>query len=407
MYLASTRVYRLSEERLKRIRETQGLDPALMEPVGAAIDSRFLARSLAQLDFAWREQKQGAPERPRTRLIFAMLYRDRFEATGNLADLASALDAAVQGADEWSAIFHASPVAQKLGAGLVGSQLFAAAIDAAFELAKHRQSLDSAHVSFTRGTIRIVTEGSIDASIGRAFVMPWLPSPDPEPQLWEGPLEALQEDQVRSPNEEIDGFDARSLPHAAIGPPETWPFTELYPPAAMPPELRALIDEADFYLVRLRFSFRPTKDDVVIKWARFAVGLLGDGDVRAEAVHPERVEDTVQKTRRFTIGPTLEFLGVNVGTAEADFGIEYENLEPFVWGAADPPTTPSWDYEPTTGRQLYGQRWMHLLLRAEAGTPRAEARLHLVTEVAIKRKLFRRATTPRDPGPLRVTLWGD
>src|SRR5438067_509483 len=98
--------------------------------------------------------------------------------------------------------------------------------------------------------------------------MPWLPEPEAGAPLWEGTLELVPEDAVRTHSEQEGEFDPRALPHAEVRPTETWPLTELYPPASMPPELRARLDEADFYLVRLRFSFRPTKDEVVIKWAR-------------------------------------------------------------------------------------------------------------------------------------------
>ena len=238
--------------------------------------------------------------------------------------------------------------------------------------------------------------------------MPWLPEPVTGAPLWEGALELLPNDVVRAATERRgeSEFDPRSLPHAEIRRAETWPLTQIYPPAAMPPEMRTCLDEAEFYLVRLRLSFRPTKDEVVLKWARFAVELLGGGEIEAEAIHPELVEEAVERTRRYTLNPSLKFAEVEVGVGEIEFGFQHTEQEPFMWGAAEPVTSPSWDFEPTTGHRLYGPRRMHLLVRAPKGTASGRARLHLVTDVEVKRRHLGRATRPRDLPPLDVTLWG-
>src|SRR3954464_1289436 len=117
--------------------------------------------------------------------------------------------------------------------------------------------------------------------------MPWLPEPDPGAPLWKGALELIPEAAGRARREQPEQFDPRAMPHAEIRRAETWPLTELYPPAEMPPQMRARLDDAEFYMVRLRLSFRPTKGEVEIKWARFAVELLGDGEIEAEAIQPE------------------------------------------------------------------------------------------------------------------------
>src|SRR4051812_40723060 len=236
--------------------------------------------------------------------------------------------------------------------------------------------------------------------------MPWLPEPDAGAPLWEGALELVPDDLVRARREEPERFDPRAMPHAEIRRPETWPLTEVYPPAQMPREMQARLDEAEFYMVRLRLSFRPTKDEVEIKWARFAVELLGDGEIEAEAIQPELEEEQVERTRRYTLAPSLKFAEVEVGVGEMEFGCEYTEQEPFMWGAAEPVTSPSWDFEPTTGHRLYGPRRMHMLVRARPGTPSGRARLHLVTDIELKRRLLGRATRPRDLPPLDVTLWG-
>jgi hypothetical protein len=238
--------------------------------------------------------------------------------------------------------------------------------------------------------------------------MPWLDESGPEAELWSGRLELVPGSPVRDATEavvrdpsdaEVPQFDARDLPEVAIGSPETWRLTDQFPLAAMDPAMRARVEAGDFYIVRLGFSIRPTKDEVEITWARFAVELAG---ARAEAIHPEVIEDEVDHTRRFTLSPSLKFAEVEAQAGELEFGFQYTKLEPCVWGVTEP--YPSWDFEATQGRKLYGNRRMHLLAAGEPGAPTASARLHLVADVRIKRFL-RRATHKRDLPALDVALW--
>jgi hypothetical protein len=236
--------------------------------------------------------------------------------------------------------------------------------------------------------------------------MPWLTDREAGADLWLGRLEPVAEDVLREDQPaDAEPFDPRDLPEVAIGPAETWRLTEAYPPPAMPAQLRALVEDDDFYVVRLRFSFRPTKGEVEVMWARFAVELLGAGEIRAEAIHPESIEDEVAGTRRFTLAPSLKFAEVEAKPGEIEFGFEYTSLEPLVFGATEPANFPSWDFQPTKGHELYGSRRMHLLVRADRGTPSGRARLHLAADVRAKRFLLR-ATTKRDLEPLDVVLWG-
>ncbi|MFF3377786.1 hypothetical protein ACFYXF_33125 [Streptomyces sp. NPDC002680] len=232
--------------------------------------------------------------------------------------------------------------------------------------------------------------------------MTWLTDDGPAEPLWEGQLDLLESQPDRGEGESLD---PRSLPVVAIGQPEAWPLADLYPADEMPPTLATRTAEHDFYLVRLHCSFRPTKEDVVIDWARFVVELHGDSPPTAEAIHPEVVEEEVATTRSFTLTPSLTFAKAAVTAGEAVFGIEYKTLQPFVWGAREPATTPSWDFQPTSGHRLYGSRRMHLLVRAPRGTVKGTARLHLTADVSVKRRLVGRAKARRDQPPLEVTLW--
>jgi len=235
--------------------------------------------------------------------------------------------------------------------------------------------------------------------------MPWLPEPDGSEDLWAGRLEPVDQEAVRAPGGSEPPLDLRELPEVAIGPAETWRLTDAYPRSAMPAQLQSLVEDDDFYLVRLRFTFRPTKGKLEIASARFGVELLGEGNLRAEALHPDTVEDEVAGRRRFTLAPSLKFAEVGVSAGEAEFGFEYTSLEPRVVGMPEPANFPSWDFSPTKSHALYGGRRMHLLVRVDRGTPSGRARLHLVADVKKERFLVR-TTMRRDLQSPEVVLWG-
>jgi hypothetical protein len=238
-----------------------------------------------------------------------------------------------------------------------------------------------------------------------------LPEADFDAVLAEGPLELDPQDldAVRSEGgvEGLAGLDPRDMPEVAIGDPQAWPLTVLYPIDRMPPEMRSRIAEAQFYIVRLHCSFRPKQNEIEIDWARFAVELLAldDGEPpRAEAMHPEEEVNEVATSRKLTLSPSLSFEAVDVSAGEIAFGIDYKALEPRVWGARDPPNTPSWDYQPTRTQKLQGSREMHLLVRAPIDSKGANARLHLAADLK-RTRLIGRAKLRRDQAPLEATLW--
>jgi hypothetical protein len=241
--------------------------------------------------------------------------------------------------------------------------------------------------------------------------VPWLPAPKADALIAEGPLELAPEDleDVRGEDDEDEPveLDPRNMPAAGFGEPEVWPLADRYPVDEMPEEMRRRASEGDFYLVRLHCSFRPKHKEIEIEWARFVVQLLAaDGGKPPTAVdmHPKAEVTEVAHNRKFTLSPSLAFTPVTVSMGELAFGFEYNALEPKVWGALDPADTPSWDYQPTTGQPLVGNREMHLLVRAPDNSAGARARLHLVADIKRKR-LLGRAKLNRDQAPDEFDLW--
>jgi hypothetical protein len=236
----------------------------------------------------------------------------------------------------------------------------------------------------------------------------WLQVPDGmRDVLWEGPLEPEEESidrlQRSWPGGEprADARDvARNLPVVSIGQPEAWPLAAVYELDRMPPLLRARMDEADFYLVRLACSFRPVRRETRIEWARFAIDLRPDGEGRqpiAEDLHPSEVDQDVQHRTKVTLSPSLKFQSVEASLGGAEFGFEYPELQPRIVAAGQSSAQASWDYSEVPGIAVHGGKWMHLLVKAPKGLASAMADIYLVADVAatgsIVRALLRNKTT--------------
>ncbi len=224
----------------------------------------------------------------------------------------------------------------------------------------------------------------------------WLQIPETlQTVLYEGPLEPATDEAVERLGREwaargIKGNArdaARDLPIVSIGRPEVWPLPEVYPPERMPSPLRAKVDEADFYLVRLACSFRPRRGESQVEWARFLVRLLPDSAGRqpiAFDLHPLRVTQEVRRNVKVTLGPALRFQEVEAQVGELAFGFEYTELQPIISAAGVGEAVPSWDYEEAKGVTVRGSKWMHLLLRAPRRMSPIRAILDLAADVALR-----------------------
>ena len=223
----------------------------------------------------------------------------------------------------------------------------------------------------------------------------WLRTPDTIAQpLWEGPLEADNREAVDRLDRELSVRKAtadvsralQELPVVSIGRPEVWRLQEVYPVDQMPGEMRAKLEEADFYLVRLACSFRPRRRENRIEWARFVVQLRPDpASYKAIAfdLHPLQVTREAKRNVKVSLSPTLKFQEVEASLGEVAFGLEYPELQPLISAAGAGESQPSWDYESVKGVRVQGSKWMHLLVKAPKEMRTGLASLDLVADVQI------------------------
>ncbi len=224
----------------------------------------------------------------------------------------------------------------------------------------------------------------------------WLRVPEEiKDVLWEGPLEPAAEDAVDRLEREwaergTKGSPAdaiRDLPIVSIGQPEVWTLPQFYPPEKMPHPLKAKLDEADFYLVRLGCSFRPRRGDNQVEWARFLVRLLPDNAGRqpiAFDLHPLMVTQEVKRNVRVSLSPSLKFTEIEGSVGGIEFGFEYPELQPIISAAGVGEAEPSWDYEEAKGVMVQGGKWMHLLIKVPRGMTPVRAILDLVADVRVR-----------------------
>jgi hypothetical protein len=210
-----------------------------------------------------------------------------------------------------------------------------------------------------------------------------------------------------APEEEL----ARSLPVVSIGEPESWPLSALYDVATMPAMIRASMEDADFYLVRLACSFRPVHRESQIEWARLAIRLHPDEQGRqpiAEAQHPVDVNQEIQRHTKFTLSPSLTFQPVEASAGEIAFGFDYPELRPLISAAGYRTPEPTWDYFAVSGSAVQGGKWMHLLVKTPRGTSAAHADLSLAADVRVKGTTVRavlRNNRAKEHAYMRARLW--
>jgi hypothetical protein len=204
----------------------------------------------------------------------------------------------------------------------------------------------------------------------------------------------------------------RDLPVLSIGQPVVWLLAQVYPLEKMPPVLRAKLQEADFYLVRLACSFRPKRDETQVEWARFLVHLLPDNighQPIAFDLHPLQVTQEVKRNVKVSLSPTLKFQEIEVSVGGVEFGFEYPELQPIISAAGAGEAEPSWDYEAAKGVRVQGSKWMHLLVKAPKGMPSGQAILDLAADVLVRGSrlpvlVFRNRKEAE--AHLTVRLWG-
>ena len=250
----------------------------------------------------------------------------------------------------------------------------------------------------------------------------WLKTPDTiEHVLVEHQLEPVGDEALdqatrewRSHGETALSREAlRSLPVASIGQPESWSLPDLYPPKKLPRPIRAMLSQADFYLVRLSCSFRPLHEESRVEWARFRAALLPHPTTGKQPLafdfYPQQVVQEVKRQLKVTLSPMLKFQELEANLGNAEFGFEYTEQIPVISATIGGSFDPMWDYRAGPGQAVQGTKWMYLLVKAPKALTSGRALLELDADVLVKGarlSVVLRRQQKQATAQLIVSLWG-
>jgi hypothetical protein len=200
-------------------------------------------------------------------------------------------------------------------------------------------------------------------------------------------------------------------PHIGIGQPQWWDLAALTHERGeeLPSELRLLLDEADFFLVRLACSFRPTHASW-IESARFTAYLRpkGGGETPiAFDLHPRDVHDEVARDLKVSISPSLKFKEVvEASLGAVELGIQYKKLEPVVVGTGALQSNPAWDFARTKQQDVRGAKFLHLIVKRAKGSQAVRTTFELQAQVRIRQGLLRGAIKEEANSHLGAVICG-
>lgn len=224
----------------------------------------------------------------------------------------------------------------------------------------------------------------------------WLSTPDTiEHILVERQLEPVSDDildqLVRSsprPGVKLTPRDLHNMPEIKIGQPEPWALQDFFSAGKLPRPIRAKLNQADFYVIRLSCSFLPRHKESSIEWARFRVTLLPHTSTGAQPIafdlYPQQVIQEVKRQIKVTLSPTLKFQEVEANPGSAEFGFEYTEQIPSISASIGSSVDPSWDYRTVPGQEVQGTKWMYLLVKAPKGQRSGQALLDLEADVLVR-----------------------
>jgi hypothetical protein len=184
-------------------------------------------------------------------------------------------------------------------------------------------------------------------------------------------------------------------------------FGEDFP---LPSEVKKLAERADYYLVRLACSFRPSAGSQVT-YAKLSVFLQPySGRLLPIAfdLYPRNVYKSVEGEFKVSIAPGLKF----VESAEISLGkvaaiIQFRELQPVIIGAGVQQSDPSWEFEAQRGQPLRGARFLYLIVERPRGAEAVRVIIDLSADVKTKHGLLAAVIKEQDRDHLTTVICGD
>lgn len=209
--------------------------------------------------------------------------------------------------------------------------------------------------------------------------------------LYQGPLQYnMKELQETVPSR---GQQKIKAPEIGIGQPQWWNLAALAKEQGkpLPPEMALLAKNADFFLVHLACSFRPTRSSRV-ESASFVTYLRSKNskdDVIAYDMFPKDIKDEKKSDVKIAISPNLKFTsGAEVGLGSFEIAFEYKKLEPVITAFGLLEKRVGWDFARSSHQDIRGTKSLFLIIKRPAGVDAVRATFELNAEVRIRQWLL-------------------
>lgn len=162
----------------------------------------------------------------------------------------------------------------------------------------------------------------------------------------------------------------------SVGEPEVFNLIELLEEkkTEVPAEVKLMLDEYDFYQVRLACTFKPDKGCKFV-WSRFGMSLtVHNGVSKAESkapvvqdIFPKEVFKEIKINRNFSIGPKFNYSFFEIGvTSESEQ--EYIRYEPEIVSFGLLQSNPCWNFTASKAKDfIAGDKELFMILKTPKG----------------------------------------
>lgn len=145
-----------------------------------------------------------------------------------------------------------------------------------------------------------------------------------------------------------------------------------------------LMEENDFYLVRLDLSLlpdRPGPPDFVTTWASYSISLHSEFDGKGPLVYdilPKSHTRAVKEGIEAELKPSLEFSGMKASVGGLKRTISWETLVPVIVGTGSGTDRAAWEFRWFKREAVVGPKRMFMVVKASKSVRSCTASLVVV-----------------------------
>jgi hypothetical protein len=178
----------------------------------------------------------------------------------------------------------------------------------------------------------------------------------------------------------------------------------------MPKGTEALLEQNDYYLVRLACSFRPPHGGK-LTFAALSAYLRptgGDAPVTAFDLFPKQVAESQEREITVGVKPGLNLAQVGeIELGGIETVVKYSRLEPVIIGIGAGRSDPGWEFSAHEKHPLLGSKFLYLIVEKPPQVEAVRLTLHVTAEVETKQGLFSATIRSQDRDHLSSVICAD